>query len=81
MFLSPFNILLVMHSKFWTTSLEWTFGTTPISKMGTAYLVKDLLLNDQFDMLVIITNLYRHGPFIPDSIMSELDWRNWINRP
>lgn len=41
--------------------------------MGTAYIVKDLLLNDQFDVLVIITNLYRHGPFIPDSIMSELD--------
>ena len=41
--------------------------------MGTAYIVKDLLLNDQFDVLVIITNLYRHGQFIPDSIMSELD--------
>lgn len=41
--------------------------------MGAAYIAKDLLLNDQLDMLVITTNLYRHGPFIPDSIMSELD--------
>lgn len=68
---------MVLHSEFQTPRLERTFGTAPISKLGTAYIANDLLLNDQFDMPVISTKISRHGPFILVNIMSGLDWKKW----